>query len=216
MTCFTFQPTLEAYSFAPTTVAQAQATEEVKTSARRIELKPATAPRRVQVKSATSTEPAVSPSVPSEVKTTTQVKQENLQKPRTVKQCWLLHSFTGCYIPEEMTREDASFIIDGIMATKKKYPEGGKVEDPLAKYCAGKYLELSDWVAHGCCVAPTKEKRWEMEGRTTPPEDPKPAAKPRRVKKTTMSEEQLRMFVLRNAMVADKEHLEAAYAALTK
>lgn len=211
---FTYQPTLETYTL-PTLPAEPAVTE-VKTSARRIELKPATTPTRVKVQTKSATTP---PAVPSEVKTTTQVKQENLQKPRTVKQCWLLHSFTGCYIPKEMTREDASFIIDGIMATKKKYPEGGRMEDPLAKYCAGKYKELSDWVAHGCCVCPSKEKRWEMEGRTTP-EDPKPAAKPRRVKKTTanttMSEEQLRMFVLRNAMVANKAHLEAAYVALTK
>ena len=212
---FTFQPTLETLTL-PTIPAEPAVKTEVKTSARRIELKPATAtPRRQKVTSATSAKPAVSPSVPSSP-TPTGVKEENKQKPRTVKQCWLLHSFTGCYIPEGMTREDASFIIDGIMATKKKYPEGGKVEDPLAKYCAGKYPELSDWVAHGCCVAPTKEKRWEMEGRTTPPEDPKPAAKPRRVKKTTMSEEQLRTMVMRNVLVADKKHLEAALEALTK
>ena len=206
---FTFQPTLETLTL-PTLPAEPA---EVKTSARRIELKPATTPTRVKVQTKSATTP---PAVPSEVKTTTQVKQENLQKPRTVKQCWLLHSFTGCYIPEEMTREDASFIIDGIMATKKKYPEGGKMEDPLAKYCAGKYEELSDWVAHGCCVAKTKEDRWAMEGRTTPPEEQKPAAKPRRVKKPTMSEEQLRTMVMRNVLCADVEHLQKALEALTK
>lgn len=208
---FTFQPTLETLTL-PTLPAEPAVQTEVKTSARRIELKPATTPQRVKVQTKSATTP---PAVPSEVKTTTQVKQENLQKPRTVKQCWLLHSFTGCYIPEEMTREDASFIIDGIMATKKKYPEGGKMEDPLAKYCAGKYPELSDWVAHGCCVAKTKEARWAMEGRTPPPEETKPAAKPRR-QKVTKNEEELRTMVMRNVLVADYQHLCAALEALTK
>ena len=210
---FTFQPTLETLTL-PTLPAEPAVQTEVKTktSARRIELKPAT-PQRVLVKSATSAEPAVPTSV--SVKTTTQVKQENLQKPRTVKQCWLLHSLTGCYIPEGMTREDASFIIDGIMSLMKKSPEGGKVEDPLAKYCAGKYEELADWVAHGCCVAKTKEARWAMEGRTNPPEEQKPAAKPRR-QKVTKNEEELRTMVMRNVLVADKKHLERALAALVE
>lgn len=210
---FTFQPTLETLTL-PTLPAEPAVQTEVKTTARRIELKPATTPKREKVQTKSATTPPA-PAVPSEVKTTTQVKQENLQKPRTVKQCWLLHSFTGCYIPEEMTREDASFIIDGIMATKKKYPDGGKVEDPLAKYCAGKYPELSDWVAHGCCVAKTKEARWAMEGRTPSPEETKPAAKPRR-QKVTKNEEELRTMVMRNVLVADYQHLCAALEVLTK
>lgn len=198
MTAYTYTPTLEGWA-----IANAPAATQVKTTARRIELKPAT--------------PNSSVAEPPMVKTTTQVKQENLQKPRTVKQCWMLHSFTGCYIPQEMTREDASLILDGITTVMKKSPEGGKVEDPLAKYCAGKYKELSDWVAHGCCVAKTKEARWAMEGRV-PSAEPKKTA-PRRKKVTAQPQqgaEQLRMMVIRNAMVADEKHLSAAFAALTK
>lgn len=217
MTCFTFQPTLEAYSFAPTTVAQAQATEEVKTSARRIELKPATAPRRVQVKS-TTTAPA--PVVPSEPAPKTQVKEENKNLPRTFGQSYTLFQFTGVKSPNEdppevhtITREDASILIEACMKVVKAHPEGGYLTDATAIAVAKKYKFFSEWVAKGCCLGATHEIREKMEG-TWVERGMKKAAKPRRVKME--NEEELRMKVMRNAMVADLAHLQKALAALVE
>lgn len=217
MTCFTFQPTLEAYSFAPITVAQAQATEEVKTSARRIELKPATAPRRVQVKS-TTTAPA--PVVPSEPAPKTQVKEENKNLPRTFGQSYTLFQFTGVKSPNEdppevhtITREDASILIEACMKVVKAHPEGGYLTDATAIAVAKKYKFFSEWVAKGCCLGATHEIREKMEG-TWVERGMKKTQKPRRVK--VENEEELRMKVMRNAMVADLAHLQKALAALVE
>lgn len=218
MTCFTFQPTLEAYSFAPTTVAQAQATEEVKTSARRIELKPAT-PRRQKVKS-TTTAPA--PVVPSEPAPKTQVKEENKNLPRTFGQSYTLFQFTGVKSPNEdppevhtITREDASILIEACMKVVKAHPEGAYLTDAAAIAVAKKYKFFSEWVARGCCLGATHEIREKMEG-TWVERGMAKAKKPRRQKVEKVDEEELRMKVMRNAMVADLAHLQKALAALVE
>lgn len=214
---FTFQPTLETLTL-PSIPAEPAVQTEVKTSARRIELKPATAPRRQKVKSATTAAPAAVPSTepaPSGV----QVKKGNEKLPRTFRQSFRIFAFTGCKDEgEELTREDASLLISAMTDALAKHPEGCYLTDPIGLYVAKKCAFLADWVAHGACLARTKEERWAMEGRTEPPAEPKPAAaKPRRVKKVPVSnEEELRMMVMRNVLVADKKHLERALEVLTK
>ena len=209
---YTYQPAIETYTL-PTIPAEPAVKTEVKTSARKIQLKPATATPRRQKVASSPAEPAVPSTEPAP--SGVQVKKGNEKLPRTFRQSFRIFAFTGCKDEgEELTREDASILISAMTDALTKHPEGCYLTDPIGLYVAKKCAFLADWVAHGACLARTKEERWKMEGRTTPPaEEPK---KPRRVKKTADNEEQLRMFIIRNAMVADKKHLEAAFAALTK